>query len=144
MDTIHFIGFFLRILRDFLHLKIPPNFRILLLLKQLSYKTTLHKRNSPFSRNLVMSERERRGQRGVMWTEYRKRSNANHIAWINLIQSNTTHCAKLELMRAQESHIDTSTAQVIPLMWYNWCNTSVVIPLMWYLSCDTTDVIQLM
>ena len=30
---------------------------------------------------------------------------------INLIQSNTTHCAKLGLMKAQESYIDTSTAQ---------------------------------
>jgi len=46
-----------------------------------------------------------------MWTEKHKRSDANHIAWINLIQSNTTHCAKLGLMKAQESYIDTSTAQ---------------------------------
>jgi len=37
---------------------------------------------------------------------------ANHMAWINLIQSNTTHCAKLGLKRAQETYIDTSTAQV--------------------------------
>ena len=47
-----------------------------------------------------------------MWTEEHKRSDANHIAWINLIQSVATHCAKLGLMRAQESYIDTSTAQV--------------------------------
>jgi len=47
-----------------------------------------------------------------MWTEDHKRSDANHIAWINLIQSNTTHCAKLGLMRAQASYIGTSTAQV--------------------------------
>jgi len=47
-----------------------------------------------------------------MWTEDHKRSDANHIAWINLIQSNTTHCTKLGLMRAQESYVDTSTAQV--------------------------------
>ena len=47
-----------------------------------------------------------------MWTEDHKRSDANHISWINLIQSNTTHCAKLGLMRAQESYIDTLTAQV--------------------------------
>ena len=46
-----------------------------------------------------------------MWTEDHKRSDANHIARINLIQS-TTHCAKLGLMRAQESFIDTTTAQV--------------------------------
>jgi len=38
-----------------------------------------------------------------MWTEDNKRSNANHIAWINLIQSNKTHCAKLGLVRAQKS-----------------------------------------
>jgi hypothetical protein len=43
-----------------------------------------------------------------MWTEDNKRSDANHLAWINLIQSNTTHCAKL----AQESYIDASSAQV--------------------------------
>jgi len=47
-----------------------------------------------------------------MWTEDDKRSDANHIAWINVIQSITTHCAKLGLMRAQESYFDTSTAQV--------------------------------
>jgi len=47
-----------------------------------------------------------------MWTEDHKRSDANHIAWINLIQSDTTHCANLGLTRAQESYIDTSTAQV--------------------------------
>ena len=66
----------------------------------------------PFSRNLVEAERKRRGQGGVMWTEYHKRSDANHIGWINLIQSNTTHRAKLGLMRVQESYIDTFTAQV--------------------------------
>jgi len=47
-----------------------------------------------------------------MWTEYHKKSDANHIGWINLIQNNTTHCAKLGLMRVQESYIDTITAQV--------------------------------
>ena len=47
-----------------------------------------------------------------MWTEDHKRSDTNYIAWINLIQSNPTHCAKLGLMRAQESYTDTSTAQV--------------------------------
>ena len=47
-----------------------------------------------------------------MWTEYHKRSDANHIGWINLIQNNTTHCAELGLMRVQESYIDTFTAQV--------------------------------
>ena len=48
-----------------------------------------------------------------MWTEDHKRSDANHIAWINLIQSNTTHCAKLGLMKAQELeiYINTFTAQ---------------------------------
>ena len=43
-----------------------------------------------------------------MWTEDHKRSDANHIACINLIQSKTTHCAKLMLMKVQESYIDTS------------------------------------
>ena len=88
--------------------------RILLHLKQLSYKTTEHKEveNSPFSRNLVIAERKRRGQGGVMWIEDHKRSNANYIAWINLIQSNTTFCTKLGLMRVHESYIDTFTAQV--------------------------------
>ena len=47
-----------------------------------------------------------------MWTEDHKGSDANHIGWINLIQSNTTHCAKLGIMRMQESYIDTFTAQV--------------------------------
>ena len=46
-----------------------------------------------------------------MWTEDQKISNAHHIAQINLIQSNTTHCAKLMLMKVQDSYIDNSTAQ---------------------------------
>jgi len=46
-----------------------------------------------------------------MWIKDHKRLDANHIACINLIQSNTTHCAKLMLMKVQESYIDTSTAQ---------------------------------
>ena len=68
-------------------------------------------KNSPFSRNLVTTERKRRGQDGVMWTEDHKRSDTNHIAWINRIQSNTTHCVMLGLIKAQESCIDTFTAQ---------------------------------
>jgi len=47
-----------------------------------------------------------------MWKKDHKRSDANHIVWINLIQSNTTHCAKLGLMRVQKSYIDASSAQV--------------------------------
>jgi len=47
-----------------------------------------------------------------MWRKDNKRSEANHIAWINLIQSNTTHCAKLGLMRVQKSYIVASSAQV--------------------------------
>ena len=88
--------------------------RILLHLKQLSCRTNHHKRseNLPFSRNLVSAERKRRGQSGVMWTKYHKIWNANYIGWINLIQINTTHRAKLVLMRVQESYIDTFTAQV--------------------------------
>ena len=46
-----------------------------------------------------------------MLTEYHKRSDANYIGWINLIQSTTTHCAKLGLMRVKKSYIDTFTAQ---------------------------------
>ena len=46
-----------------------------------------------------------------MRTEYHKISDANYIGCFNLIQSNTTHCAKLGLMRVQESYIDTFTAQ---------------------------------
>ena len=88
---------FLRILRIF------PQ------LKQLSYKTNLE--NLPFSRNLLTEERKRCGQGGVMWTEDYKRSDANHIAWINRIQISATHCVKLGRMRAQESYIDTFTAQ---------------------------------
>jgi len=63
--------------------------RILLQLKQLSYKPTPDKRseNSPFSRNLIAAERNRRGQGGVMWTQYYTRSYAIHIDWFNLIQS---------------------------------------------------------
>ena len=88
--------------------------RIVLHLKQLSDKASLHKpsENLPFSRNIVVAKRKRRGQGRVIWTEDNKRSDANHIAWINLIQSNTTHCAKLGSTRAQESYIDTSTTQV--------------------------------
>jgi len=114
MDKTNFMGFsfefsgfyytsnFLRILRILLHLK------------QLSHKTNQHKRseNLPFSRNLVTADRKRQGQGGVMWTKDHKRLDANHIAWINLIQSNTTHCATLGLIRVQKSHIDASSAQV--------------------------------
>jgi len=67
--------------------------------------------NLLFSRNF-QAERKRRGQGGVMWIENHKLSDANHIAWINLMQSNTTNCAKLGLVTAQRSYIDTSTAQV--------------------------------
>jgi len=49
-----------------------------------------------------------------MWKKDYKSSVANHIAWINLIQSNTTHCAlrKLGLMREQKSYIDASSSQM--------------------------------
>ena len=47
-----------------------------------------------------------------MWTKDNKRSDTNHIVWINLIQSNTTNCAKLGLMRVQKSYIVSSSAQV--------------------------------
>jgi len=47
-----------------------------------------------------------------MWTKDHKRSDTNHIAWINLNQSNTTHCAKLGLTRVQKSYIVASSAQV--------------------------------
>ena len=47
-----------------------------------------------------------------MWRDNHKRSDANHIAWINLIQSKTTNCAKMGLMTAQRSYTDTCTAQV--------------------------------
>jgi len=114
MDTIHFIGFLLRIIRILLHLKFPSNSQDLVHLKQLFCKTTPRKQSekSPFSRNLVWSERKRQGQGGVMWTEYHKRSDSNHIGWIDLIQSDKTHCAKLGLMRVQESYIDTFTDEV--------------------------------
>ena len=114
MDKTHFMGFFLPVLPGFYYTsKFLRILRILLHLKQLSYKTNQHKRlkNSTFSRNLVRLERKRRGRGVVMWTENHKRSDANHIAWINLIQRNTMHCANLGLMKAQESYIDTSMAQ---------------------------------
>jgi len=47
-----------------------------------------------------------------MWKKDNKRSDAHHIALINLIQSNITHCAKLGLMWAQKIYIDASSAQV--------------------------------
>jgi len=47
-----------------------------------------------------------------MWTDHHKRSDANHIAWINLIQSKTTNCAKMRLMTAQRSYTNNCTAQV--------------------------------
>ena len=101
----YYISNFLRILRILLHLK------------QLSHKTKQHKgsENLPFS-NLVIADRKRRGQGGVMWTKDHKRSDANHIAWINLIESNTTHCAKLGLMRLQESYIGTFITLVPSLL----------------------------
>ena len=88
--------------------------RILLHLKQLSHKTKQYKlsENLPFSRNLVIADRKRRGQGGLMWTKNHKRWDANYIAWINLIQSITTHCAKFGLMRLRESYIDSFTAQL--------------------------------
>jgi len=50
-----------------------------------------------------------------MWTEDYKRSDATSIACINLIQSYTTHCAKLRLMRAHKIYTDVSFAQVTAL-----------------------------
>jgi len=47
-----------------------------------------------------------------MWTKDHKRSDANYTASINLIQSNTMHCANMGLMKVQESYIDTFFAQV--------------------------------
>jgi len=47
-----------------------------------------------------------------MWTERHKRSDANHLAWISLIQSKTTNCAKIGFMTAQRNYTDTCTAQV--------------------------------
>ena len=107
-------NFFLHILSILLHLEFPSNSQDFTTPQQISDKTSLLKRseNSPFSRNLVEKERKRRGQSEVMWTEDHKRSDANYIGWINLIQSNAPHCAKLKLMRVQESYIDTFTAQV--------------------------------
>ena len=111
----HFIGFFLREISGFYY---TSNFlrilRILLHLKHLSYTTTPRKRseNSPFSRYLVAAERKMRGQGGVMWTEYHKISDANYIGWINLIQINTTHHAKLGLMRTRKV-----TLILLPLKW---------------------------
>jgi len=46
-----------------------------------------------------------------MWTKDHKKSDANHIACINLIQRNTTRCGTLGLIKAQESYNDTSTTQ---------------------------------
>jgi len=42
-------------------------------------------KNSPLSRNSVPAERKRPGRGGVMLTEGHQRSDANHIAWINLL-----------------------------------------------------------
>ena len=47
-----------------------------------------------------------------MWTEDNQKSDANHIFGINLIQSNSAHCAKLGLVRVQNSYIDAASAQV--------------------------------
>jgi len=78
---------------------------------------------------LVRPERKRRGQGGVMWTENHKRLDTNYITWIKLIRNNTTNCAKLGLVKVQESYTDTSTAQstapglfgVFPFaVWNNW------------------------
>ena len=114
MDTTHSIGFSFELSGFYYTSNFPRILRILLHLKQVSYKTTPHKRseNLPFSRNLVEAERKRRGQGGVMWTEYHKRSDANHIGWINPIQSNTTHRAKLGLIGVQKVTLIPS-----PLKW---------------------------
>jgi len=50
-----------------------------------------------------------------MGTEDHRRWDAHDISWINLIQSNTTHCAELGLRRAQESYVDTGAGK---LRWY--------------------------
>ena len=47
-----------------------------------------------------------------MWTEQHKRLDEHHITCINLIQSNTAHCAKFGLLRSQNSYIDATPAQV--------------------------------
>jgi len=114
MDKTHFVGFFLRILRIFLHLYFIRILRIFIHFKQFLYTTNQNQRseNLLFSRNLIVAERKRQGQGGVMWTEDHKRSDTNHIAWINLMQNNTSHCAKLGLMTAQRICIDTFTVQV--------------------------------
>ena len=111
MDKTHFTDFSLKVPRLGGFLRI---LRFLLHLKQLSCKTNLHERseNLPFSRNLVRTEKKRRAQGGAMWTEDNKKSDANHMAWINLIQSNSAHCAKRGLVRVENSYIDAASAQV--------------------------------
>ena len=125
MDTIHFIGFLLRIIRILLHLKFPSNSQDLVHLKQLFCKTTPRKQSekSPFSRNLVWSERKRQGQGGVMWTEYHKRSDANYIGWINLIQTNkgSWGCRKVTLIPSPLKWLLQASLGAFPFtVWKNW------------------------
>jgi len=47
-----------------------------------------------------------------MWTEDNQKSDANHMVSINLIQNNSAHCAKLGLVRVQNSCIDAASAHV--------------------------------
>ena len=114
MDKTHFIGFSFELSGFYYTWNFLRILRILLHLKQLSHTTNQHKQseNLPFSRNLVTANRKRRGQGGLMWTKDHKRSDANHIAWINLIQCNTIHCAKLGIMWVQKRYIDASSTQV--------------------------------
>ena len=125
MDTTHFIGFFLRILRISLHFKFPSNSQDFTTPQQLFYKTTPHERseNSPFSRNLVAAERKRRRQSGVMWTEYHKRSDANYIGWINLIQINkgSWGCRKVTLIPSPLKWLLQASLGAFPFtVWKNW------------------------
>ena len=64
-----------------------------------------------------------------MWTEYHKISDANYIGWINLIQINTTHHAKLGLMRTRKVTLILLQLKWLPqaslgafsfTVWKNW------------------------
>jgi len=115
MDTTLFIGFFLRILRILLHLKFPSNSQDF----TIPHTAFLENHSTPTIGKLALFEKSCRSGKEEARTGWsnvgrvpQKRSDANYIGWINLIQSNTTHCAKLGLMRVQESYIDTFTAQL--------------------------------
>jgi len=93
-------------------------------------KTNQHKRseNLPFSGNLVIADRKRRGQGGVMWTKDHWRSDANHTGsiWFRVRQRITLSwgswgCRKVALMPHPLKWPPQASLGAFPFaVWKNW------------------------